>query len=105
MKRILLLLAVVCCCSGAPSVFAQDSTCAIKILCAEGFTALYLNNCKATCVPNAAQAPEVVPVSGATPCGDKFCAEGQVCCNASCGICTPPGGFCTMQVCGSISIE
>lgn len=33
------------------------------------------------------------------PCGAKTCGAGQVCCNASCGICTEPGGFCTQQVC------
>ncbi len=101
MKRILLLLAVVCCFSVAPSAFAQSSACAISILCIEGYTAVYAPNCNAFCVPNVARAPEVVPTSGGTNCGDKNCAAGDVCCNPSCGICTPPGGFCTMQVCGS----
>lgn len=32
-------------------------------------------------------------------CGSKTCPAGQVCCNASCGICTPPGYMCTQQVC------
>jgi len=32
-------------------------------------------------------------------CGPVVCGEGLVCCNSSCGICTPPGGFCTQQVC------
>ncbi len=32
-------------------------------------------------------------------CGDTLCAAGDVCCNASCGICAPPDGFCTQQVC------
>jgi hypothetical protein len=32
-------------------------------------------------------------------CGPVTCPKGQVCCNSSCGICTPPGGFCTMQYC------
>jgi hypothetical protein len=32
-------------------------------------------------------------------CGSKTCPSGQVCCNASCGICTPPDGACTQQVC------
>jgi hypothetical protein len=35
-------------------------------------------------------------------CGSATCPEGQVCCNSSCGICTPPGGFCTMQYCGPV---
>lgn len=32
-------------------------------------------------------------------CGTATCASGQVCCNPSCGICTPPGGACTQQFC------
>ena len=35
-------------------------------------------------------------------CGNHFCPQGEVCCNESCGICTPPGGFCTMQYCEPI---
>lgn len=31
-------------------------------------------------------------------CGANTCATGQVCCNASCGVCTP-GGACTQQLC------
>jgi eight-cysteine-cluster-containing protein len=36
---------------------------------------------------------------GGTPCGPATCAPGDVCCNASCGICTPPGGVCIQVVC------
>ena len=36
---------------------------------------------------------------GGVACGKARCAVGDVCCNASCGICTPPGGVCTQQVC------
>lgn len=36
---------------------------------------------------------------GVTPCGDTTCQNGDVCCNESCGICTPPGGACTQQYC------
>lgn len=32
-------------------------------------------------------------------CGDVVCGDGLVCCNASCGICTPPGGVCTGMIC------
>jgi hypothetical protein len=32
-------------------------------------------------------------------CGDTVCASGTVCCNASCGICTPPGGACIQLAC------
>jgi hypothetical protein len=39
------------------------------------------------------------PEGGGESCGSVQCAAGQVCCNASCGICTEPGGFCTMQMC------
>ncbi len=33
-------------------------------------------------------------------CGDVTCAEGLVCCNASCGICAAPGEKCNQQACG-----
>ncbi|ROT35052.1 hypothetical protein SODALDRAFT_329250 [Sodiomyces alkalinus F11] len=39
-------------------------------------------------------------VSGAT-CGPAVCGRGTVCCNHSCGICTPPDGFCIQMLCGS----
>jgi hypothetical protein len=32
-------------------------------------------------------------------CGSVTCSPGTHCCNASCGICVPPGGFCTQQIC------
>eukprot|EP01084_Bolivina_argentea_P284307 487212_1 len=51
------------------------------------------NNCCAT-----AQCSRDTIPSGIT-CGGNTCDAGYVCCNASCGICTPPDGFCTMQVC------
>lgn len=34
-------------------------------------------------------------------CGDRVCPSGTECCNASCGTCVEPGGFCTQQVCDS----
>ncbi len=37
--------------------------------------------------------------SGVVPCGTAMCRHGEVCCNASCGICTRPGDVCTAQVC------
>lgn len=36
---------------------------------------------------------------GGPACGKTTCPKDQECCNASCGICTPPGGACTQQVC------
>jgi hypothetical protein len=35
-------------------------------------------------------------------CGPVDCPSGQVCCNESCGICTPPGGVCTQQACEGV---
>jgi hypothetical protein len=42
-------------------------------------------------------------VGGSIPvlekCGANKCDVGEYCCNASCGICAPEGGVCTMQAC------
>jgi hypothetical protein len=38
-------------------------------------------------------------VVGGEACGDVTCAEGFECCNASCGICTPPDGACIQIAC------
>ena len=43
---------------------------------------------------------ECNPPPGNVVCGPVTCAEGEVCCNESCGICTPPGQACTQQLCG-----
>src|SRR5262245_20352177 len=32
-------------------------------------------------------------------CGGTVCAAGEVCCNASCGICTPRGAICSQRAC------
>lgn len=37
--------------------------------------------------------------SAGIPCGTNTCTPGQFCCNRSCSICAPLGGFCTQQVC------
>jgi len=37
--------------------------------------------------------------TGGTACGSTTCPSGQVCCNSSCGICTPPGGMCIQLAC------
>jgi hypothetical protein len=39
-----------------------------------------------------------VPTTG-EPCGKNVCTDGQVCCNPSCGICTPKGGACPAIAC------
>jgi hypothetical protein len=33
------------------------------------------------------------------PCNQVVCGPGFYCCNFSCSICAPDGGFCTQQVC------
>lgn len=47
---------------------------------------------------------ECVPFDAGAPgegeaCGDTVCGEGMVCCNDSCGICTPPDGACIQIEC------
>ena len=37
--------------------------------------------------------------SGGVKCGSKTCPSGEVCCNASCGVCTPPGFACDAIAC------
>ena len=44
--------------------------------------------------------PRAIDRPPQVPCGLVGCAAGEVCCNASCGICTPPGGTCTNKICG-----
>jgi hypothetical protein len=36
---------------------------------------------------------------GSQECGASVCPKGTGCCNASCGVCTPPGVFCTQEAC------
>lgn len=33
------------------------------------------------------------------PCNRRHCGANQFCCNFSCSICAPEGGFCTQQLC------
>src|SRR5688572_9379372 len=35
-------------------------------------------------------------------CGDVVCGEGQVCCNSSCNMCSPPDGVCTALLCDEV---
>ncbi len=41
----------------------------------------------------------VPDVPSGVPCGGNVCANGQYCCNASCGICAPPGVACIQIAC------
>ncbi|CRK16608.1 hypothetical protein BN1708_002865 [Verticillium longisporum] len=52
--------------------------------------------------PTKTPAPRARCVPG-TKCGPTMCGAGQVCCNASCGICTPPDGACIQIFCDSAS--
>ena len=61
---------------------------AVKFYCEAGVA--FFDSCGCGC--------DTAPVG--EPCGASTCGADEVCCNASCGICTPPGWFCTQQVCG-----
>jgi len=55
------------------------------------------------CVEDASGAGSCVPGDGGevgVECGKNTCAVGEVCCNESCGICTPPDGACIELYCG-----
>jgi len=40
-----------------------------------------------------------VAAANGEPCGESVCENGDVCCNASCGLCTPVGSFCIQLAC------
>jgi len=63
--------------------------------CSPGFACI--DDASDTCDPTAGG----VDCSGicVAMCGPTVCPAGQVCCNASCGICTPPGGACILIGC------
>ena len=63
------------------------NSCDVIALCAPGY---HWDTTACQCLPE--------PNTG-EDCGPTVCGAGQECCNASCGICTEPGGFCTQQVC------
>jgi hypothetical protein len=50
--------------------------------------------------PSQASLSEYDALVGGT-CGNTICGKGTFCCNASCGICAPIGGFCTQQFCNT----
>jgi hypothetical protein len=98
--------------SGAPS--CKSWKCAANQKCVQNGPAVLCvaANCAGmpTCDPGkhcemVAGSPKCVPgaptgrSSGPVRCGKKTCPAGQVCCNSSCGICTPPNGTCTDQDC------
>lgn len=69
---------------------SPDQCAAMLFLCVEGTTPFF-DACGCGC-----------ETSPATPCGPSQCGAGEFCCNESCGICAPEGGFCTEQYCGTI---
>lgn len=52
--------------------------------------------------PNGPEYGEDDPQFGLQACGPVTCTGNTHCCNASCGICVPPGGVCTQQFCGPV---
>jgi hypothetical protein len=52
-----------------------------------------------TVCEDAPSGPRCVTAPAGEPCGSTTCPSGQVCCNASCGICTPPGYSCIQLAC------
>lgn len=73
----------VCGCEGAQC----DYDPCIATTCAVGSRCVSVG-CQASCKPLEAES-----------CGNVMCATGTVCCNASCGICTPPDGACIQIAC------
>lgn len=49
--------------------------------------------------PSVGDQPEPLFLDGGEPCNRRHCGAGQFCCNFSCSICAPEGGFCTQQLC------
>lgn len=41
----------------------------------------------------------------AEDCNQRKCGGNQFCCNYSCSICAPIGGFCTQQVCDPVEVS
>lgn len=60
----------------------------IQYLCADGMVP-FSNECGCGCEEPAGE-----------PCNGVECGEGYYCCNFSCSICAPDGGYCTQQFCG-----
>lgn len=71
---------------GKASCVPDVNPCA-AVLCEAGSNCVVQNG-QAQCVP-----------ATTVTCGSVMCAAGQVCCNSSCGICTPPGGVCIQIAC------
>ncbi|HEX2254874.1 MAG TPA: hypothetical protein VHQ65_16535 [Thermoanaerobaculia bacterium] len=60
------------------------------------------------CEAPAAEAPSVAlsadPIPWPSrPCNQAVCSADEFCCNYSCSICAPRGGYCTQQYCPPVS--
>lgn len=98
---------------GNPSCVPSPGPCA-TVRCASGYVCREVDG-GANCLPLRdpcagfdcepgyhCVAPNDVPrciAAKGEACGDATCAEGTVCCNASCGICVEPGGGCIQMMC------
>lgn len=45
------------------------------------------------------QGAEEKQILGGGDCNETTCGAGEFCCNYSCSICAPQGGYCTQQIC------
>jgi len=69
-------------------VSTDPAVCAlVKFACADGL-APFSDECGCGCEPQAGEA-----------CGQNVCGAGTYCCNSSCGLCAPDGGFCIQIAC------
>ncbi len=85
------------------SVRCVRAPCPAVAMCVEGMHPCAVTTCAhgSRCESRDGQA-QCIPLESASdgvPCGGATCEPGMVCCNASCGICTPPDGACTQQAC------
>ena len=83
-------------CDPVPTCVTGMHPCA-AVMCATN-TRCEARDGQANCIPLTGEASG--GEAAGVPCGRATCAEGMVCCNASCGVCTPPDGMCTQQFCG-----
>jgi hypothetical protein len=74
-------------CAAGEICTTEDGVCNAPPGCGAGVS------CPAVCYGNCR------PAKDGPECGATRCAAGMVCCNDSCGICTPPNGGCTKQIC------
>ena len=89
------------CAAGTP-LCGAESPCSVELCPANTVCVVLSTNPPVTnCVYQPSAGVTNQPSAGVpgVSCGDDFCSQGEVCCNASCGICTPAGGACTQQLC------